>query len=296
MRLFLTGASGFIGSAVVPELLAAGHRVLALARSEASAVSLQAAGCEVLRGSLTDLDVLRVGAREADGVLHLGFVHDFANWQESFRIDAAAVSVLGETLVGTDKPLSIASGLLGVTRGRAATEEDAATASPRGQVGEAVIALASRGVRSSILRLPPTVHGAGDHGFVPHLVRQAREKGVAAYVGDGESRWPAVHVRDAARLVRTVLEHAPAGTRVHLAAEEGVRTRDIAQVIARRVGVPVASKTAEEIGAYVGFLAPFWGLDATASATVTRQRFDWTPREPGLLADLDSDAYFPGGS
>jgi len=296
MRVFVTGASGFIGSAVVPELLQAGHQVVGLARSDASARAVAAAGAEVHRGSLDDLDSLRVGAEKSDGVIHLAFVHDFvadfSRYEAAARTDTRAVETLGAALEGSGRPLVIASGLLGVAPGRLAVETDVPAAMMRGLSEQAVRALATRGVRASIVRLPPTVHGRGDQGFVPIWIGAARAKGVAAYVGDGTSRWPAVHRLDAARLFRLALERAPAGAALHAAADEGVPTREIAGAIGRRLGVPVASKPADEAGAYFGFLAALVALDAPASSALTRQQLGWRPVEPGLLADLEPEHYF----
>ncbi|WP_375756392.1 SDR family oxidoreductase [Corallococcus exercitus] len=292
MRVFVTGASGFIGSAVVPELLGAGHQVVGLARSEASARALEAVGAEVQRGSLEDLDSLRAGAARADGVIHLAFIHDFSRYQDSIRADTRAIEVLGGVLEGSQRPLVIAAGLLGLAPGRIAMETDAASPSGRGVSEETMLALATRGVRTSIVRLPPSVHGKGDHGFVPHLIASARQKGVAVYVGEGANRWPAVHRLDAARLFRLALERAPAGARLHAIADEGVPTRDIANVIGRRLGVPVVSKAPAEASDFLGFLGAFFALDAPASGALTREQLGWRPVEPGLLADLDSDHYF----
>ncbi|AFE03721.1 NAD-dependent epimerase/dehydratase [Corallococcus coralloides DSM 2259] len=292
MRVFVTGASGFIGSAVVPELLGAGHQVVGLARSDASARALEAAGAEVHRGSLDDPDSLRAGAAKADGVIHLAFIHDFSRFEDSVRADARAIEAMGKALEGSQRPLVIAAGLLFLTPGRVAVETDAAAPTGRGAAEATMLALAERGVRTSIVRLPPSVHGKGDHGFVPHLITSARRTGVAAYVGEGVNRWPAVHRSDAARLFRLALERAPAGSRLHAVADEGVPTRDIAAVIGRRVGVPVASKTPAEAGDFLGFLGALFALDAPASSTRTREQLGWRPEGPGLLADLDDGHYF----
>ncbi len=292
MRVFVTGASGFIGSAVVPELLGAGHQVVGLARSEASARALEAAGAEVHQGSLDDPDSLRAGSAKADGVIHLAFIHDFSRFEDSVRADARAIEVIGAALEGSHRPFVIAAGLLGLAPGRTAVETDRAAPSGRGAADAAMLALAERGVRTASVRLPPSVHGRGDHGFVPHLIASARRKGVAAYVGEGTNRWPAVHRHDAARLFRLALERAPAGSRLHAVAEEGVPTRDIAAVIGRRLGVPVASKTPAEAGDFLGFLGALFALDASASSARTREQFGWRPEGPGLLEDVDSDYYF----
>jgi nucleoside-diphosphate-sugar epimerase len=292
MRVFVTGASGFIGSAVVPELLGAGHQVVGLARSEGAARALAAAGAAVHRGSLDDLDSLRAGAAQADGVIHLAFIHDFSNYEASVGADRRAIETLGGALAGSERPLVIASGLAGLAPGRTAVESDPAPARMRGLSEETMLALATRGVRTAIVRLPPSVHGAGDHGFVPHLINVAREKRVAAYVGEGNNRWPAVHRLDAARLFRLALERAPAGSRLHAIADEGVPTREIAAVIGRRLSLPLASRPLEEASAHFGFLGPFFALDAPASSALTRAQLDWHPTGPGLLADLDCDHYF----
>ncbi|WP_223642079.1 SDR family oxidoreductase [Corallococcus sp. EGB] len=292
MRVFVTGASGFIGSAVVPELLGAGHQVVGLARSEASARALEAAGAQVHRGSLDDLESLRAGAAKADGVIHLAFIHDFSRFEDSVRADARAIEAMGAVLEGSHRPFVNASGLLGLRPGRTAVETDAAAPTGRGGAEATMIALASRGVRTSIVRLPPSVHGRGDHGFVPHLIASARRKGVAAYVGEGANRWPAVHRHDAARLFRLALERAPAGSALHAVDDEGVPTRDIASAIGRRLGVPVASKTPAEAGEFLGFLGTLFALDAPASSARTRELLGWRPEGPGLLADLDDEHYF----
>ena len=304
MRVFITGASGWIGSAVVPELIEAGHRVVGLARSEASAEALAAAGAEVRRGSLDDLDVLREAASEADGVLHLAFKHDIAfsgDFQGATDADRRAIDAFGDALADSGKPFVIASGLLGLAPGRVSSEEDGQTADPGAPAGgpggrqdnaRATIALASRDVRSSVVRLPPTVHGDGDQGFVPSLIATARGKGVSGYVGDGSQRWPAVHRADAARLFRLALENAPAGTTLHAAAEEGVELRSVAETIGRHLGVPAVSVTPEDAAGHFGWLAGMVSLDSPASSALTRERFDWKPTGPGLVEDLDQGHYF----
>lgn len=293
MNIFVTGASGFIGSAVVPELLRAGHQVLGLARSEEAAQRLLAAGADVQRGTLEDLESLRAGATKADGVIHLAFIHDFSNYEASLLADTRAIEAMGAALEGSGRPFVIASGLLGLTPGRPVLETDAAPKSwRRGKSEESMSALSQRGVRSAVVRLPPSVHDAGDHGFVPHLIASARTHGAAVYVGDGANRWPAVHRRDAARLFRLALEKALAGSRLHAVGDEGIPTREIASTIGRRLGVPVRSVSSDEAPRYLGFLASLYALDAPASDAITRQRLDFHPVEPGLLADLEGDAYF----
>jgi nucleoside-diphosphate-sugar epimerase len=306
MRIFVTGASGWIGSAVVPELIGAGHEVVGLARSDASAAALTGAGAEVHRGTLDDLDSLRSAAAASDGVIHLAFKHELAfsgDFQGAADADRRAVEVFGEALAGSDRPFVLASGLLGLAPGQVATEQDghgshAAVAAfgggprARWETAELTLSLASQGVRSSIVRLPPTNHGNGDNGFMATLVGIAREKGLAGYLGDGGNRWPAVHRLDSARLFRLALEQAPAGTTLHACAEEGVPIREIAEVMGRHLGVPVASIAPEDAGEHFSWLGGFIGLDAPASSTYTRELLDWQPTQPGLIADLDEGHYF----
>ncbi|MFF0713864.1 SDR family oxidoreductase [Streptomyces bauhiniae] len=293
MRVFVTGATGFIGSAVVPELIGAGHEVVGLARSDDGAAALKEAGAEVFRGSLDDPEGLARAADGADGVIHLAFVHDFADFEAAGATDLRAVEAMGAALAGSGRPLVVTSGTAIAPAGRLVTETDApAPGTHRTPSEEAAVALAGRGVRGSVVRLAPSVHGRGDKGFVPHLIRIAREKGVAAYVGDGANRWPGVHRLDAARLFRLVLEQAPAGTRWHAAADEGVPFRDLAEVIGRHLDVPVVSVPAERAGEHFGFLGRFAAVDNPTSSAATRERLGWRPTEPGLLADLDEGHYF----
>ncbi|MBV9119810.1 MAG: SDR family oxidoreductase [Chloroflexi bacterium] len=306
MRVFVTGASGWIGSALVAELINAGHQVLGLARSEASAAALEAAGAQVSRGTLDDLDVMRKAAAASDGVAHLAFRHDIAfsgNFQGAADSDRRAVELFGETLAGSNRPFVIASGVLGLTPGRPATERDGHDLGPdvasygngprvRQATAELALSFASRGVRSSIVRLAPTVHGEGDHGFMTTIVGIARARGVSGFLGDGSNRWPAVHRLDAARLFRLALEQAPAGSTLHGAADEGVQIRAVADAIGRNLGVPVEAISAQDAGAHFGFLAGFFGLDSPASSEVTRELLGWEPAHPSLLDDLDQGHYF----
>ncbi len=294
MRVFVTGGSGFIGSAVVPELLAAGHQVLALARSDASARALAAAGAEVRRGDLEDLDALRSGAARTDGVIHLGFIHDFANFEASVRIDRVAIETMGAALEGSGRAFVIASGTAGLAPGRVVTEDVPFEGATHPRAANAVVALGfkDRGVRVSVVRLAPTVHGEGDrHGFVKRLVEIAREKGVSGYVGDGTNRWTAVHRLDAASLFRLAIEKAPAGAVLHGVAEEAVTTRTIAEVIGRKLNLPVRSIAPEAAGDHFGWLGRFFAMDQPASSELTRRRMGWTPTRPGLVQDLEAGHY-----
>jgi nucleoside-diphosphate-sugar epimerase len=299
MRVFVTGASGHIGSALVPELLEAGHQVLGLARSHTSAAALEAAGAEVLRGSLDDLDVLRQGAAETDGVVHLAFRHDLSfsgDMPGALTSDMRAISVIGEALAGSQKPFVGTSGTLllaAAAPGRLGTETDTLESGPRVDSENAVVALAQRGIRSSVVRLAPTVHSSLDqHGFIPQMIRMAREHGVSPYVDDGSNRWPAMHTLDAARLFRLALESAPAGARLHGAADQGVPLRDIAALIGQQLNVPVASISREQAGAHFDWLSNFVSLDNPTSSALTQQLVGWRPIHPGLIADLRQEHYF----
>ena len=295
MRVFVTGATGFIGSAIVKELIGAGHQVLGLARSDSAAASLTAAGAEVHRGDLEDLDSLRSGAKEADGVIHAGFIHDFARFKEVCEIDRIAIETIGDALAGSDRPFIVTSGTALVSPGRLATEEmmpPANKAFPRASE-EAADAVVARGVRTSVIRLSPSVHGEGDHhGFVPLLINIAREKGISAYIADGQNRWNAVHRLDAAHLYRLALENAKAGARYHGAAEEEIAFKAIAESIGKNLGMPVVSVAAEEAAAHFGWFTGFAGIDCPASSKLTQEGLNWHPSHPTLLADMEQGIYF----
>jgi nucleoside-diphosphate-sugar epimerase len=294
MRVFVTGATGWVGSAVVKDLIAGGHQVLGLTRSEEGARALAAAGAEIHRGSLEDLDSLKSGAAQADGVIHTAFNHDFTKFAENGAAEGRAIEALGSALEGTDHPLIVTSGVGLLRPGRVATEEDTRDADspvPRDPEG-AMAQLAARGVRATVVRLPPSVHGHGDHGFVPRLVAIAREKGASGYLGEGLNRWAAVHRLDAARVYRLALERGVEGGPFHAVAEEGVPFRDIADLIGRRLNVPVVQVSPEAAGAHFGWFAMFAGMDGQASSARTQSLLGWKPEGPRLMADLDHPAYF----
>ncbi|OBB81478.1 3-beta hydroxysteroid dehydrogenase [Mycobacterium colombiense] len=294
MRVFVTGATGFVGSAIVAELLSAGHQVVGLARSQAAAASLRDAGAGVHRGALEDLDSLRRGAAAADGVIHTAYAAMSADFMAAAHTDRRAIETIGEALAGSGRPLVVTSATTFIAPGRLATEHDiAAAGTPRVDASEAaVVALAGRDVRASVLRLPTSVHGPGDHGFAAQLIGTARETGVSAYPGDGTNRWPAVHRLDAAVSYRLALEAAPAGARLHAVADHGVPVYDIAATISRHTQLPVQAITAEEAFTHFGLLGAIFALDVPASSEVTEKQLEWRPAQPGLLADLNAAHYY----
>ena len=296
MRVFVTGATGWIGSVVVREMLSAGHQVTGLARSDSGAARVTAAGAEVFLGSLEDTDGLREAAAEADGVIHTGYVHDFTPAGDpaaAAALDGRVIAAFGDALAGTGKPLVVASGLPTTPAGVISTEEIRSENPAHPRVSEpAALAVAERGVRASVVRLPPSVHGEGDYWFIPIFIDVARKTGVSAYIGDGANVWPAVHRVDAARLFRLALEQAPPGTLLNAVADEGVPFREIAEVIGRHLGVPAKSIAPEDARNQFGTLAGFAAIDVTASSAITRERFGWRPTEPGLIADLDQGYYY----
>lgn len=294
MRVFVTGATGFIGSALVKELIGAGHQVLGLARSDAGAKSVIAAGAQARRGDLEDLESLRGGAAAADAVIHTAFIHDFSKFKENCEIDRRAIEVLGDTLAGSDRPLIVTSGLAVLAKDRLATEDDPPVPVsgnyPRASEHTAA-SLEKWGVRAIVVRLPQ-VHDTVKQGLVSYAIQVARQKGVSAYIGDGLTRWAAVHQLDAAQLYRLALEKGTPGARYHAVAEEGVTAREIAEAIGRGLKVPVVSVPAEKAAEHFGWLAPFAGLDLQASSAQTREKLGWNPTGPGLISDLENMQYF----
>lgn len=291
MRIFVTGASGFVGSAVVPELLRAGHAVIGLARSDAAAAAIAAAGAEVQPGDLTDRAGLERGAASADAVIHLGFIHDFANYAKSAETDRAAITTMAAALAGSNRPLVVTSGTLGAGAPGAIATEDAPAEATR-RFSESALDASPQGVRAIAVRLSPTVHGDGDHGFVPELIRVARAKGISGYPGDGANRWSAVHRLDAATLFRLAVEQAPAGARLHAAAEEAISSRRIAEAIGKRLGVPVQAIPADRVAEHFGWIGAFFSIDKPASSAKTRALLGWQPTQPGLIEDLEHGTYF----
>jgi len=295
MRVFVTGATGFVGSAVVQALLQAGHQVLGLARSEASAQALTDAGADVHRGSIEDLQSLASGAAQADGVIHTAFIHDFSQFLENCEKDRLAIGALGAALKGTDKPLIVTSGTALVSNGHVATEND--LPDPQGQnpriaSDQAAAALAEQGVHVSLVRLPPSVHGAGDHGFVPMIIAMAREKGESAYIGAGQNLWPAVHRLDAARVFVLALEKGASNAIYHANSEQGVPFREIATLIGKHLNLPVVSKNAQEAGEHFGWFTHFASLNNPTSSQITREVLGWKPEHQDLLTDIDTAGYF----
>ncbi|MBY8829842.1 SDR family oxidoreductase [Hephaestia mangrovi] len=299
MRVFVTGATGWVGSAVVRELIDAGHSVLGLARSEAGAQALTVAGAAVAHGELDDFDSLTSAASQCDGVIHTAFKHDFAQFIENADLDRRVIETIGNVLAGSGRPFITTSGSLMLAiaaPGRVGTERDTPPASiPRVPSEQATVALADQGVRAAVMRLPPSVHGDGDRGFVPRIIDIARATGVSAYIGDRANRWPAVYRPDAARAYRLALENGTAGDRYHAIGDDGIPVRVIAEAIGRRLGLPTVSIPQGDAEAHFGFLARFLILDAPATSDLTRERLGWTPTGPGLIADLDDGNYFAGG-
>jgi len=298
MRVFVTGASGFVGSAVTRQLIDAGHRVTGLARSDKAAAIVEKAGATALRGDLNDLQSLIEGATAADAVVHCGFIHDFSNFAASVATDKRAIETIGAVLAGSDRPLIVTAGTAGLAFGRLSTEEDAPNpgayeGTPR--VSEqTALAFRAEGLRASAMRLPPSVHGDGDHGFIPFLIGVAREKGLSGYVEAGTNVWPAVHREDAARAYVLAIESGAAYPRYHAVGEEGIPFRDIAAVIARKLDVPLVSIPKSDAAAHFGWMAGFAAMDVPASSRLTTERLGWRPTGRGLIEDLEEGTYFIG--
>lgn len=288
MRVFMTGATGFIGSAIVKELLKAGHHPIGLARTDAAAQKLEAAGVEVHRGELEDLESIKRGAAKADGVIHTGFIHDFANFKKYCELDRTVIEAMGEVVKG---PIVVASGTALIARGTVTTENDHPVVStdvvPRIATEEAVAAVVARGGNASLVRLTPTVHGEGDQGFIPIVINAAKAGGTAFYIGEGQSRWPAVHRNDAARLFVLAMEHSTPGAIYHAVAEEGITTKELAGVMAKNLDIPLKSITAEEAAASMGFFGMMWSMDQPSSGKLTQEKLGWQPKEIGLIADME---------
>lgn len=295
MRVFVTGASGWIGSAVVDDLLTSGHEVTGLARSDASAAAIEAKGAHVRRGDLDDLDSVRAGAEQAEAVVHLANKHDFSDPVGTNAAERAAVQTIGDALAGTGRAFLVASGLAALAKDRPATEADPSPAhgpgSFRGGSENLTLEFADRGVRSAALRFAPTVHGTGDHGFISVIAAVAREKGVSGYPGDGTNRWAAVHRADAARMVTLGVEKAPAASRLHAVTEEGVPTREIAEAIGRAFDLPVAAIDPDDVQDHFGWIGTFYAMDLSATSTTTRELLGWNTSGPTLIEDLDAGAY-----
>lgn len=295
MRLFITGATGFIGTAVVSEFLTAGYEVLGLARSQAARDLLKSWGAEAHAGELSDLESLAAGAKACDGVIHLAFIHDFSTYLANAEVDRRALEAMAGAMEGTGKPLVVTSSAAVLKPGQIGTERDAPENEGLGSIraaSEQVLAAAERGVRVCAVRLPPSVHGAGDHAFVPAMIETARRQGFSAYIGEGANRWPAVHRLDAAHLFRLALEKATPGSRLHGVAEEGIPVRDIAETIAQGLGIPLRSISADEAAAHFGWLAAFAAIDLPISSTLTQTSLGWHPQQPGLLEDMRENGYF----
>jgi nucleoside-diphosphate-sugar epimerase len=296
MRVFVTGASGFVGSAVVKELLENGHQVLGLVRSDNGAEQLAATGAEVYRGDVNDLPFIQKGAAACDAVIHTAFNHDFSRFKENCEDDRKVIEALGEALAGTDKPLVITSGIgLFNNLGRLAVEDDkipvGSDVIPRAASEEAAVAASAKGVNAYVVRLPPSVHGAGDHGFVPMIIGMNREKNVSAYLGEGSNKWPAVHRFDAAALYRLIVEKQPALKRLHAVAEEGVAFKEIATAIGEGLNIPVMSKTGDDAAAHFTWFAHFAAMDCPASSAKTKEALGWEPKGTGLIDDIKNAGY-----